>query len=266
MSEDFLKKIVDHKKSLLEKKRVFLKGLKENAGKTRLTRYGVFKKKISAPGKINLIAEIKRASPSRGLIRPDFDVMHLAKMYVANGADAISILTEDKFFLGKDDYLRKVSGNFNLPVLMKDFVIDDVQVYEAFSLGAAAILLIVAILEDDQIPNLIREASQLDMDCLVEVHDERELERALNAGAEIIGINNRDLHTFKVDLKVSERLISRVPKDKVIVVESGIKTRDEVIMFKELGAHAVLVGETFLREADVGKKVRELTGGIYGAR
>ncbi len=264
MSEDFLQKIIDHKKSLLDEKRVFFKGLKKNAATTKLTRYGLFKKQISNPERINFIAEIKKASPSRGLIRPDFDVMHLAKMYIANGAAAISVVTEDKFFLGKYDYLRKVSGNFNVPVLMKDFIIDDVQIYEAFSLGASAVLLIVAILDDGQIRNLIREASLLDMDCLVEVHDEEELERAIDAQASIIGINHRDLHTFAVDLKVSERLVPRIPKDKVIVVESGIKTHEDVAKLKKLGAHAVLIGETFLREEDVGKKIREvMAGDIY---
>lgn len=261
MTEDFLRKIVEHKKGLLDQKRTFFNGLKKNAGTTPLTRYGLFKNRISDPGKIHLIAEIKKASPSRGLIRSHFDVMELAKMYIANGADAISVLTEEKFFLGKPGHLRRVSGNYNVPVLMKDFIIDDVQIYEAFSLGASAVLLIVAILDDDQIRNFITKAAQLDMDCLVEVHDDEELSRALKAGAQIIGVNNRNLHTFEVDLQVSENLIPKIPKDKVIVVESGIKTHEEVTRFQELGAHAVLVGETFLRHEDVGKKVREVMQG-----
>lgn len=261
MARDFLKEIVAYKKELIEKQQVFYAGLKKNLTKTRHTRYHLFKEAIAKPGRMNLIAEIKKASPSQGLIRDDFDVRDLARTYAENGADAISVLTEDKYFLGKPRYLREVSEEVQLPVLAKDFIIDEMQIYEAFSNGASAILLIVAILDDKQMKDLIQTAAGLDMDCLVEVHGEPDLDRALEAQAEIIGINHRDLHTLAVDMTTSERLIPRIPKDTVIVAESGIKSHDEIVKLKERGVHAVLIGETFLRERDVGKKIQEIMKG-----
>lgn len=261
MESSFLEKIIKHKKNLLKEKKAFYQALKDKNKKGTFTRYRLFKKAIYVPGKINLIAEIKKASPSRGLICRNFDVMNLARIYTQNGAAAISVLTEEKFFLGKPPYIRTVVENFQVPVLTKDFIIDEVQIYEAFSFEASAVLLIMAILEDTMVKDLMAVANQLDMECLVEVHDEKELKRALDLGAEIIGINNRDLHTFDVDLKVSEHLIPKIPKDKIIVVESGINTHEEILKFKELGAHAVLIGETFLKEADIAKKIKEV---MYG--
>jgi len=261
MSADFLQKIVEHKRQLLHEKQPFLASLKQKITGNKLTHYGLFKKAISQPGQMNLIAEIKKASPSQGIIRDNFDVMELARTYVDSGAAAISILTEEKFFLGKPPYTRQVSDHFAVPLLTKDFIIDEAQIYEAFYMGTSAILLIVAILTDEEIKHLMAVARSLDLDCLVEVHDERELERALKADSEIVGINNRDLHTFEVDIRTSERLIPKIPKDKVIVAESGIKTYQEVKMLKEAGAHAVLIGETFLREDDVAKKIREVMHG-----
>lgn len=261
MSTDFLKKIVDHKRSLLDKKKVFFAALKKNVAKDKHSRYSLFKKAIAEPGKVNLIAEIKKASPSQGIIRRDFDVTKLADIYVKNGAAAISVLTEDKFFLGKPTYLKKISEEVRVPLLMKDFIIHEMQIYEAFVCGASAVLLIVAILTDTELKHLLKVATDLDLCSLIEVHDEEELKRALNAGAEIIGINNRDLRTFTVDLGVSERVIPKIPEGKVIVIESGIKTNSEVKLFKELGAHAVLIGETFLRAADVGQKMKEVMHG-----
>ncbi|MCK5581033.1 MAG: indole-3-glycerol phosphate synthase TrpC [Candidatus Omnitrophica bacterium] len=259
--KDFLKEIVDHKKSLLNERKAFFDGLRNNIKNAQLTRYSLFKKNISNPGQINLIAEIKKASPSKGVICKELDVIKLARVYQDEGAAAISVITEEKFFLGGYVNLKKVVDNFNVPVLAKDFFIDEAQVYEAFSYGASAVLLIVAILEDDQIRRLMDVARQLDMDSLVEVHDKNELDRALDAGAEIIGINNRNLHTFEVDLKTSQELIPRIPKDKVVVAESGIKTHDNVKMLQESGANAVLIGETFLREQDVGAKIKDVMGG-----
>lgn len=261
MQRDFLNEIIAYKKQLLKEKKTFLDNLKRTTGATKMTAYRLFKEKISGPGSIRLIAEIKKASPSRGLIRQNFDIMQLARTYVESGAAAISVLTEDKFFLGKVGYLKKVSDNFKVPVLRKDFIIDEGQVFEAFHFGASAILLIVAILDDKMLKSLMAEAARLDMDCLVEVHTEEELQRALGAGAEIIGINHRDLHTFSVDLKVSERLIPRIPKGKIIVAESGIETHKDVEYLQGLGAHAVLVGESFLREKDVARKIKEIMQG-----
>ena len=230
-------------------------------GEERFSRYHLFRREISKPGKINLIAEIKKASPSRGLICDNFDVSTIAKIYVDNGAAAISVLTEEKYFLGKPRYISKVSEHFSIPVLTKDFIIHEGQIYESFTCGTSAILLIVAILDDATLKNLYEVASHIDLDCLVEVHNEEELDRALKLNAEIIGINNRDLHTFNVDLKVSERLIPKIPKDKIIVSESGIKTHDDIKRLQAAGANAVLIGETFLQTDDIAAKIKEVMHG-----
>jgi len=235
--------------------------LKEKAQKDTLTRYRLFKAAVSKPGALHLIAELKKASPSKGVIREQFDVMQLAQTYAESGASAFSIVTEDKFFLGKTSYVKQVSEHFPLPVLLKDFIVDEVQVYEAFYVGASAILLIVAILDDAQLRHLIGVASRLDLDCVVEVHNEQELKRALAADAEIIGINNRNLRTFEVDISVSERIIPTIPKDKVVIAESGITTYSDIQRVRDAGAHAVLIGETFLRADDVSKKIKEV---FYG--
>ena len=261
MSDDFLKSIVDYKQSLLKERKVFYENLKKNASSVKHSRYGVFKKAISKPGKLNLIAEIKKASPSQGIIREEFDVKKIAKIYLDNKADAISVLTEDKYFLGKPAYLRQVSEDFKLPTLMKDFIIDEYQIYEAFSCGASAILLIVAILSDAQLKEFKDCAERLDMDVLVEVHDEWELERAIKCQAEIIGINHRNLRSLIVDLKVGEKLIPRIPKEKIIVSESGIKSHEDIKRLRNLGAHAVLIGETFMRSPDIGQKIKDV---MYG--
>ena len=162
--------------------------------------------------------------------------------------------------------MRQISERFSIPVLMKDFIIDEAQVYEAFQFGASAVLLIAAILNDKELKHLTEVAAGLDLDCLIEVHDEKELQRALKAKADMIGINNRDLRTFKVDFKTSERLIPLIPKDKIIVAESGLKTHDEIKKLKELGAHAVLVGETFMQADDIAAKIREIMTGVSDAR
>ena len=260
MPSDFLDKILEHKRGLIQEKQAFYAALKKKFDQERLTRYRFFKKVIFTPGQINLIAEIKKASPSKGLIYRYFDPVALAKIYAANRAAALSILTEDKFFQGSPGHLKKVSEKIALPILMKDFILDEGQIYEAFVVGASAVLLIVAILKEENLKRLMKVAADLNLDCLVEVHEESELNTALRAGAEIIGINNRNLKTFNVDLSVSKRLIPKIPKDKVIVVESGIQNFQEVRNFQRLGAHAVLIGETFLRAMNVGEKVREVMG------
>ena len=261
MSENFLEEILSYKKKLTESRQAAYAIIKEKLQGQEYTRYEIFKKKISELGKLNLIAEIKKASPSKGLIRKEFDCLKIAKAYQENGASAISVLTENKYFLGNMRYLEDVSNNTNVPVLQKDFFVDEGQIYEARVNGASAILLIVAALDDDTLQNFLEIATSLDIDCLVEVHNEDELARALFADAEIIGINNRDLKTFEVDLGISERLISKIPDGKIIVVESGIKTHEDINRFYELGANAVLIGETFMREQDIGKKIQEV---IYG--
>lgn len=261
MTKNFLEDIISYKKQLILKKKNFLDPLKTKIQGPDRTRYHIFRQAISQPGKIHLIAEIKKASPSKGVIRSSFSVLGLANTYAAQGASAISVLTEDKYFLGKPSYVRDVCEHVSLPVLTKDFIISDEQIYETFAFGSSAILLIVAILSDTQLKKFISVADSLDMDCLVEIHSQQELKRALDCGAKIIGVNNRDLKTFEVDLKTSEALIPLIPKDKVIVSESGIKSKKDIDLISQLGAHAVLIGETFLRANDVASKVRELMNG-----
>ncbi|MBF0331668.1 MAG: indole-3-glycerol phosphate synthase TrpC [Candidatus Omnitrophica bacterium] len=261
MANDFLNTILDKKRAHNARKRSFYDNIKKHLDATMYVRYGFFKKAISRPGQINLIAEIKKASPSKGIIRQDFNVDQLAQVYEEAGVAAMSVLTEEDYFLGKPAFLKQVSEKFNTPTLMKDFIIDEGQIYEGRYCGASAVLLIVAALSDEQLCNLLAVGRKLDMDCLVEVHDDSELERAIACEAEIIGINNRNLHTFKVDVATSERLIPGIPKDKVIVAESGISSYAEVVRLQKAGAHAVLIGETFLREKDVARKIREV---MYG--
>ena len=213
-------------------------------------------------GGVRLIAEVKKASPSRGLLSPDFDPVRLAETYVNNGAAAVSCLTDFRF-QGELDHLaqiKRTGASQRAPVLRKDFIFDDYQVHEARAAGADGILLIVAILQLDQLKSLLETAQGLWMQCLVEVHDEDELQIAVDVGAEIIGINNRDLHTFTTDLSVTERLAPLVPRGKVIVSESGIFTRDDLRRLNQVRVNAALVGEALVTAPDVAAKVRELSG------
>lgn len=217
-----------------------------------------FKKNISRPHHINLIAEIKKASPSKGILRGDFNPVKIAITYQANGASAISVLTDERFFEGRLEYIPKVRQNVSVPILRKDFFIDEYQIYETVALGAEAILLIPDILSGAQMSKFYNLATELGLDCLVEVHNEEDIEKTLAVGASIIGINNRDLHTFKVDLSVTQRLIRLIPQNKVIVSESGIKSYEDIMFLKSLGVNAVLIGEVFMEADDIGAKIREL--------
>jgi indole-3-glycerol phosphate synthase len=258
VGNDFLEKILLYKRELLNEKKAYYENLKKNIDSAKHTHYHVFKKAVSKPGTMNLIAEVKKASPSRGIIREDFDALKIAKIYEKNQAAAISVLTEDKYFLGKSSYLKDISDTVRVPTLMKDFIIHEHQIYEASVCGASALLLIVAILSNQELKSLMSTAHKLGLDCLVEVHDEDELKRALAVDAEIIGINNRDLHTFVVDKKTTERLAPMVPKGKVIVAESGLDSFDDIKRLGKLGVHAVLIGETFMKAQDIGGKIREI--------
>lgn len=213
-------------------------------------------------GGISLIAEVKKASPSRGLLSPDFDPVRLAGTYVANGASAVSCLTDPRFQgeLAHLSAIKESRASGCAPVLRKDFIFDPYQVYEARSAGADAILLIVAMLEPALLEELHQIARHLGMHCLVEVHDEGEMDTAVNVDAEIIGINNRDLHTFTTDLEVTRRLAPLVPPGKVLVSESGIFTADDLLLLQKVHVNAVLVGEAIVTAPDVGAKVRELSG------
>jgi indole-3-glycerol phosphate synthase len=211
--------------------------------------------------KVRLIAEVKKASPSKGIICPDFNPVNIAKTYAANGAAAISVLTEPKYFLGSLDYLRDIKKALAakpLPLLRKDFIIDPYQVYEARDYGADCLLLIVAILSPAQLSELLQLSQQLGMMNLVEVHNTAELEIALNSGAAVIGINNRDLNTFKVDLKTTSTLRPLIPADRLVVSESGIKTRKDMEKLQEWGVNAALIGEALMASPDIAAKMRKL--------
>lgn len=219
-----------------------------------------FLEALQRPG-MSYICEVKKASPSKGLIAPDFPYLAIAKEYEAAGASAISCLTEPFYFQGSDQYLREIAENVQIPVLRKDFTVDEYMVYQAKALGASAVLLICAILDDGQLKAYRELAKELGMDALVEAHDEAEAERALKAGAEIIGVNNRDLRTFQVDMANSIRLRSLAPADTVFVSESGIRTHEDIRRLYENQVDAVLIGETLMRSADKAGALRELNGG-----
>jgi indole-3-glycerol phosphate synthase len=215
---------------------------------------------LRAPG-VSLIAEVKRASPSKGLLRPNLNPVALAREYERNGATAISVLTDEHFFQGSLDHLRAVRQSIDLPVLRKDFLIDAYQVYEARAAGADAVLLIAAALSDDDLKPLHQLVQQLGMAALVEVHNGAELERALAVvDPAVVGVNNRDLRTFEVDLETTARLRPRVPPGVILVSESGVHTSGDVARLAAIGADAMLVGEALVQATDVGHKVRQLTG------
>ena len=217
-----------------------------------------FKKNISRPHHINLIAEIKKASPSKGILRGDFNPVKIAITYQANGASAISVLTDERFFEGKLEYIKKIKENISIPILRKDFIIDEYQIYESVVAGADAILLIADILSTNELVGFYNLATTLGLDVLIEVHNEEEVEKALATDGGIIGINNRDLHTFKVDFGVTQKLSRLIPQNKVRVSESGIKSHEDVMFLRSLGINAVLIGEAFMEASDIAAKMREI--------
>ncbi len=209
---------------------------------------------------IQLIAEVKKASPSRGIIRPDFDPAKIAAIYAGNGAAAVSVLTEAKHFQGSLDHLRDIRKTLRkkLPLLRKDFIFEPYQIYESRAYGADSLLLIVAILATERLQELLKISYELNMSCLVEVHNEGEVEIALKSEAKIIGINNRDLTTFNVDIATTERLRPLIPPDRIVVSESGVKERADMERLSQLGIDAVLVGESLMSAPDIAAKMREL--------
>jgi indole-3-glycerol phosphate synthase len=205
-----------------------------------------------------VIAEVKKASPSKGVIREDFHPAQIAESYQAGGASCLSVLTDVDFFQGADDYLKQARAACELPVLRKDFTVDPYQVVEARAIGADAILLIVAALEDSQMLELEQTAREVGLDVLVEVHDRAELDRALELATPLVGVNNRDLHTFDTSLQTTLDLLPHIPSDRVAITESGIHTAADVQLMREQNVHAFLVGEAFMRAEQPGERLREL--------
>ncbi|MBQ7830219.1 MAG: indole-3-glycerol phosphate synthase TrpC [Clostridia bacterium] len=220
-----------------------------------------FEKALKRDG-ISFICECKKASPSKGLIAPEFPYLQIAKEYEAAGADCISVLTEPKWFLGSDEYLREIASTVSIPCLRKDFTVDEYMIYEAKMLGASAVLLICSILTAEDIREYIYLCDELGLSALVEAHDEAEVKVAIKAGARIIGVNNRNLKDFSVDTENSARLRRLIPKDVLFVSESGVSCAEDVAKLRELGADAVLIGEALMRATDKKAKLAELRGAL----
>lgn len=254
---DFLSQIIAATREELNarKKKRPLDEIKKVISGSRRT--GSFSRALSLPG-ISLIAEIKRASPSKGMIRPGLDVASVTASYESAGARAVSILTEARYFRGSLDDLRMARSSCSLPLLRKDFIIDPYQVWEAKEAGADAVLLIVAALREDELADLAREAKSAGLETLVEVHSHSELERALSLDAGVVGINNRDLKSFEVDLETSLKLRADIPENVLTVAESGIKDRSDVARLAAAGFNAILVGEVLMRSEDPGRKIKEM--------
>lgn len=203
---------------------------------------------------------MQKASPSKGLIEPDFQYVNIAKEYELAGADCISVLTEPKWFLGKDEYLKEIADTVSIPCLRKDFTVDEYQIYQAKTLGASAILLICSILSEEQLRNYLQISEELGLSALVEIHDEKEAKMAIHAGARIIGVNNRNLKDFTVDTGNSQRLRELIPESILFVSESGVKNANDIAKLREIGADAVLIGETLMRARNKKDKLQELRG------
>jgi len=217
-----------------------------------------FKNAIKREGKISFIAEVKQASPSAGILRKNFSHLELAKTFKKGKASAISVVTEEDFFLGKINYIEDIKKQINLPILRKDFIFDEVQILESRAVGADAILLIMGILDEEKIKSLYSATKDLGMDALVEVHTEKELKKVLKMGVGIVGINSRNLHTFQVNLERTKKLLPFIPEDVVKVSESGISNLKDVLLLKGLGANAVLVGEALMKSDNLEEKIKEL--------
>jgi indole-3-glycerol phosphate synthase len=261
---DILKKIVEHKKTEVAaaKAAMSLTVLKGHLSDREDQPRGFARalRDAAASGWTAIIAEVKKGSPSKGLIRADFDPLDIASTYQDNGVTCISVLTDEKFFLGHLRYIALIREQVGLPLLRKDFLFDPYQIYEAYVAGADAVLLIAAMLELSQMQDLAALAAELQLDVLLEVHDERELELALQTDCGLIGINNRSLHTFVTDLATTERLAPLVPNDRLVVAESGLNCRADIERLQAAGAKAFLIGESLMREEDIGLKLQELLG------
>jgi len=252
--------IVTHKREELERRKEVmpLATLQESECVTEVPR--AFRRALTQSPDLALIAEIKKASPSAGVIRKDVDPVEIGKLYEGFGAAAVSVLTDEHFFHGSLTSMKQVKEAVSMPVLRKDFIIDPYQIYESRAFGADAVLLIVAVLSDDELRDFLPLCKELGLEALVEVHTELERDKALEAGADVIGINNRDLTTFAVDLSTTMRLAAGMPEGITGVSESGINTRDDVARLREAGVDAVLVGTALMAAKDIGAKIKELFG------
>lgn len=264
IKSDILKEIIEHKGRELEDlfsegggRDALLRAIKSEVDEADPVRdfASVFK-----GGGTNIIAEVKKASPSKGILREDFDPVGIAEVYERSGAAAISVLTDSRYFMGSLDNLIHIREHTKLPILRKDFIIDEYQIYEARVAGADAVLLIAAVLDDAKLSEFLKLSTSLGMTSLVEVHSEDELTRALDAGAEMIGINNRDLNTFETDINTTIRLAGLIPDGKVIVSESGIDSRGDIDRLKGARVDGFLIGEAIMTAPDMGAKLREFTG------
>jgi indole-3-glycerol phosphate synthase len=257
---DVLKDIVAKKKEkiLLAKQTISEEALKAKIADLPKTR--PFLEAISKPKQICLIAEMKKQSPSRGVIRQDFNHLDIARIYQEAGVQAVSVLTEEDYFGGNISYINEVKNIVSCPVLRKDFILEPYQVYESRFYGADAVLLIADLLSKEKLSELMELAQSIGLSYLVEIHEEKELKKALSLKAPLIGINNRDLHTLEVDFKITEKLFPLIPREKVVVVESGIKSSQDVLFLRILGASAVLIGEAFMEAKEIGNKVEEIMG------
>ncbi len=262
-----LDKIIEKRKQRLEEEKETLPlDILRPAAESKRGNIRDFKTALTRGGKdgISIIAEIKKASPSKGIIKSDFDPLEIAREYEKCGAAAISVLTEQDFFMGRSEYLSQVKSHVSIPVLRKDFIFDQWQVWQSAYLGADAILLIAAILTVQELKAFRLVAASLGMDALVEAHDADELKKALDSGADIIGINNRDLKTFETNIETTEKLISDIPFGITVVSESGIHTPADMEYLKYLGVDAALIGESLMRAESISGKMKELKGGCYG--
>jgi indole-3-glycerol phosphate synthase len=255
--------------NIVAEKKLEVATLRSQAGKLKQAaaarkEFRDFTGALRPDNRVALIAEVKKASPSAGVIQKDFDAIRIARDYEDGGASALSVLTDEKFFQGRIEYLQQIRDAVKLPLLRKDFIVNELQIYESAARSADAILLIVAILDDEQLKDFRELAAQLHLASLVEVHDEAELDRAVSSGAGIIGVNNRDLRDFSVSLATTEELVGKLRRGMcskhTIVAESGIHTRSDVERVAKAGVNAVLVGESLMRSGDIQSKVRELMG------
>ena len=238
-----------------------LRRLEEAVARKNGASFRDFKKAISDPHRLNLIAEIKKASPSEGILRDNFQPLRLAALMEYGGAAALSVLTETHFFRGRPSYLKTMRQVTHIPILRKDFILDEYQLYESRVLEADAVLLIASLLTNEELEAFVQRTKELGLQALVEVHTEDDVKKAVGAGADVIGVNNRNLQTLKVDVNRAERLLSHIPKEAVVVVESGFKTHEELLRYRSLGISAFLVGTSLMKAKNVAGKLEELLKG-----